>query len=451
MDYSAVKYSNRNGMQPSFMYKKKRCFWFNSCYNDDFQFCDVNGSYQIDNITFNVPSFELFKCAKMKVISYIKDVSTPTQIIIKLISPYMKFDEITNTDKEAYKMIYINNTGVEGMIGNTFPIILRPQQIDKFVFKLDIVVARYSASVNINYITGTSTFTTLTNAYIQYTGTSNYYRLPLGNQTFTYVDGAITITNRNFSLVIRDYPVLKDSVTGAITSPIASYQFDDANNLGKDSQNNYNLTKSGNPTYSSSVYVKGLGSVQSSSGNNYYESTSFYNFSGKSFTISLWSRRSAISNAYSVLFKVGGTATTAGQYYLLKYNNTNNITFTNGSATVTTASAYSDQDQWTHIVVTYNNTTLIATIYVNSVNSGNANLVTTYSGNTSFRIMNDTTSSYYRGYMDDIRVYDRVLTSTEVTELYYGTISIYTIPSFLLGVEVEDIDLEVDNGVSQYK
>ena len=206
------------------------------------------------------------------------------------------------------------------------------------------------------------------------------------------------------------------------------------------------------PFYSSSIYNKGSASLGSLSGNNYLGSSNFYNLVGnKSFSITLWSRRTGISNAYSVLFKIGGSSGTAGTYYLLKYNTTNNITFSNGSATLTSLGTYSDQDKWTHIAITYDATSFIATIYVNGTSSGSANLINNYSGNTDFRIMNDFTSQYYRGYIDDFQLYNRVLTSSEVSELYYGTIAIYSIPRFLLGVEVEDIDLDVDNGVNQYK
>ena len=432
-------------------YKKKRCFWFNSCYNDEFQFGDVNGGYNLDSITFYVPSFELFNCAKMKVISYIKDVSTPSQIIIKLISPFMKFDEITNSDKEANKMIYLNNTGVEGMISETIPIILKPQQIDKFVFKFEIVVARYSPSVSINYITGNSTFTTLTNAYIKYGSTSAYYRLPVGLQTFTYNAGVITVSNPNFSLTIRDYPILKDLATGLITYPVAHYMFDEQNNLGKDFMNKYTLTTGGTFNYSTSVFIKGSGAILSSgSGNNYLDSASWYNIGTGSVTFALWSRRTTISNSTSVFFKVGGPSNTAGQYFILSYNVANNLVFTNGSGTITTASSFSNQDQWCHIAVTYDSSSLIATIYYNGVSQGNGSMGIAFAGLAKIRAYSDGLN-YYRGYWDDFRVYDRVLTSTEINELVYGTIAIYTTPRFLLGVEVEDIDLEVDNGVNQYK
>lgn len=451
MDYSAVKYSNRNGINPSFIYNQRRCFWFNSCYNDDFQFADVVNNYYIDSITFYVPSFELFKCAKMKVISYIKDVTSANQIIIKLISPYMKFDEITNSDKEGYKMIYINNTGVEGMMGETIPVILQPQQINKFVFKFETVVARYSPSVSINYISnGNASITTSTNGYFQFGAIGTYYRLPIGTTSFTYVNGMLTIKTPTYSQIMNEYQNIKNIATGVITYPISHYRFDDASDLGKDHYNRYNLTKAGAPSYDPSLFIKGSGSVKSTTGNNYYQSTSFYNITGNSFSISLWSRRSAITNSYSILFKLG-SSTTAGAYMMLRYTTSDFLQITNGTTAITGSSYYPDLNQWKHIVFTFDSASRGISVYANNFLDISGNFFSSYSGNATFTIMSDGNANFYRGNFDDVRFYDRVLTATEVSELYYGTVAIYTIPRFLLGIEVEDIDLEVDNGVSEYK
>ena len=117
----------------SYTYKKKRIFWFNSAFNDDFTV--ING--KIDDITFNVPQFQTYKNNNLKLLTFVREDANAKPIIIKLKEPYLASGSVINTDKENYPIIYANHTGVEAMTSKANNFDLTPQQIPKFVFKFD--------------------------------------------------------------------------------------------------------------------------------------------------------------------------------------------------------------------------------------------------------------------------------------------------------------------------
>lgn len=129
MDYKPRPIINNNNTT----YKKKRIFWFNSDFNDGFT---INNN-KITDITFNIPPFQLYNNNNMKVIIYIRNDANVQPIVIKLKEPYCDNRLITNTDKEGNAIIYVNHTGVEGMTSMRPNFLLIPQQIPRFVFRLD--------------------------------------------------------------------------------------------------------------------------------------------------------------------------------------------------------------------------------------------------------------------------------------------------------------------------
>jgi len=114
-------------------YKKKRIFWFNSDFNDAF----TSNNNKITDITFNIPPFQLYNNNNMRVISYTRNDANVQPIVIKLKEPYCDNRLITNTDKEGNPVIYVNHTGVQGMTSISPNFLLIPQQIPRFVFRLD--------------------------------------------------------------------------------------------------------------------------------------------------------------------------------------------------------------------------------------------------------------------------------------------------------------------------
>lgn len=77
---------------------------------------------------------------------------------------------------------------------------------------------------------------------------------------------------------------------------------------------------------------------------------------------------------------------------------------------------------WTHIAFTWNSSTGLVSYYVNGVlsdtDSASAGTIV-YSSDT-FRIGFQSQNGYWNGVLDDVRVYNRVLNASEITNLYYG-------------------------------
>jgi hypothetical protein len=138
MDYRPNYYSNRNAIDKSNRYKKKRIFWLNSSFNSDFVLIDNLGGTKIYEISWDIPPFEIYKNNRLKLLTYIRDHHQSKPIQIKLKLPLTQSRDIINTDKEAFPIIYTNHTGVEMMTYGSNPIIrLIPQQITRFTFRLD--------------------------------------------------------------------------------------------------------------------------------------------------------------------------------------------------------------------------------------------------------------------------------------------------------------------------
>jgi len=150
MDYRPNYYSNRNAIDKSNRYKKKRIFWLNSSFNSDFVLID-NKIYEI---SWDIPPFEIFQNNRLKLLTYIRDSNQSKPIQIKLKLPLTQSRDIINTDKETFPIIYTNHTGVEMMTSGSNPIIrLIPQQITRFTFRVDDNFNNYYNTV-ISSLTG---------------------------------------------------------------------------------------------------------------------------------------------------------------------------------------------------------------------------------------------------------------------------------------------------------
>ena len=60
----------------------------------------------------------------------------------------------------------------------------------------------------------------------------------------------------------------------------------------------------------------------------------------------------------------------------------------------------------------------------------------------------------FQGEIEDFRIYNTVLTATEISNFYnaYNSASdYYSMPKFVIGLAIEDADMEVYDSVSPYK
>ena len=141
------------------------------------------------------------------------------------------------------------------------------------------------------------------------------------------------------------------------------------------------------------------------------------------FSISAWINPKSFggSSRGRVVDKFSDDGTTGYGFFVDNVNTTNGITICTGgcvgSAAVISNSNAIQTNTWQHVVVSYNGTT--ATIYVNGVSVGSGALDPPPSGSNNFYVGNrSATDRAFDGTMDEVRVYNRALSQTEVTQLY---------------------------------
>jgi gliding motility-associated-like protein len=167
--------------------------------------------------------------------------------------------------------------------------------------------------------------------------------------------------------------------------------------------------------------------------------SSLFNFSTSSqFTISLW-LQPEIANSIGALFVKSpfnsNYVLSNWDYGLYVINNKSmsgyaNNNFLNGTTTMTALGC------WYHILVTYNNG--IWKLYVNGIleaqdNSG-TKFITQSSGGISIGKKGDANGDYFKGKIDDIKVYNSALTSTQVYVLYNNSSTILRMSSKNLNI-----------------
>ncbi len=147
------------------------------------------------------------------------------------------------------------------------------------------------------------------------------------------------------------------------------------------------------------------------------------NIADSSFTISAWAKRNS-TNTYDIIYANGPSAAAAGKniHFGFRSNNTFTLAFYGGDD-VNTISTYTDSN-WHHWVGTYDTTTKEQRLYQDGIlvasRIANANFSgtgTSYIGTVIWS--NNPASTYFDGSLDDVRVYDRSLSQSEIQQLYY--------------------------------
>jgi hypothetical protein len=221
------------------------------------------------------------------------------------------------------------------------------------------------------------------------------------------------------------------SIQADNTNLKAWYKFDDPGNLGKDELNQRNLINTSVTTTSDLI-----GTSASFTNETYLSIANFnLNFDNTITTtgisFSFWFKLDSGSEYYGHLF-TWGTHNTLEKFALMRNNLELKLMIQQGTSvdTVFDILAY---NTWIHLVINidtsrvlkvYQNTTLILTLTLTpSAYSG----LTTSSAFTLGRA-NGVNIHDYRGGIEDFRIYNKVLTSTEISQLYsISTPNIYTV------------------------
>jgi len=123
-------------------------------------------------------------------------------------------------------------------------------------------------------------------------------------------------------------------------------------------------------------------------------------------------------------------STNTGEQYILGDGTRNNSltyngglggTIYNGSSRDTVVTSI-NQNQWYHLAMTYDASTDDFEVFVDGSSIGSSNNGTPQSGDNPPNIGNDNdTSRSFGGTLDDVRVYDTVLTQTQINDIYQET------------------------------
>jgi hypothetical protein len=265
----------------------------------------------------------------------------------------------------------------------------------------------------------------------------------------TIVNSAITegnpITHKTLNFTYEPkYPTI--SVDN--TNLKAWYKFD--GNYNDSSGSGFNLTNSG------AVIVDGLIQNSVSFPNSASSlSTSGINLNSKTYSICFWAKlntthaNSGSERWYWSQSISGGVGTFVGFQYQLGGDKLRFTHYGSGNDMDTPAgmSALIGLN-WNHYVITYNDTTKGGEIWLNSVKlaTSPATMSTRFTGSGDFKIGTSILNNInFNGLMEDFRYYDKVLTSTEISQLY----NIPTQNTYTLTVQ-PGTSIQVNNQTAQY-
>jgi hypothetical protein len=284
--------------------------------------------------------------------------------------------------------------------------------IDGVNLNVSITVAIPNVSWGRRYI-GRSAFST--DGW--YVGNIDDFRIY--NRVLSQDEVSILYNGPNFATV--------STVNSTTTNLLAWYTFDNNNITADSSGNSRTLTNGGGMQAEPVLFARGNGSVYSSA------LTSTFNLSttaitiNNSFSISVWVRPTDLTaNTQRYVISHGTASTTNNLLFIAFYNivsTTNTLIrfgFGGNDLDTTTVASSTYLNKWTHIVVTFN---WVAggtrNIYVNGILSATNTSASTPTFGNNFRIgYSALTTNGFIGYIDDVRVYNKVLTAADVSILY---------------------------------
>ena len=227
-------------------------------------------------------------------------------------------------------------------------------------------------------------------------------------------------------LAIAELQLFGKEIEDTIINPIAWYKFDDITNLEKDELNNFNLISVNNPTSNSTIFNKGIGSLSLSRQNNQYLILNYLDFNDLSFSISLWSYLLSYDNDFTPLFYKG----TDNEIFIIAYSSNRTIVFGFNDNNLSAGNFPNDTNIWINWIFTYDKDTKNRKIYRNGLiiaedfsSSLYTPIIHIYNIG---RLIQNNIENYFDGYIDDFRIYNKVLNANQVQELYKGRIEIHS-------------------------
>lgn len=382
--------------------RKSLMLWLNSQFYSSSSF--INNKFY--EMTFDIPQITLFKNTKLKVVSYIHQSTSARQMIIRIKN--ILYDGLSSYPLN-HPILYVANTNVESQLENSdYSLSLLAQTINSITLILDDQFI-----TNFNGI------------------------------GFESVQQAIDIAN--YSDVIRN---------NVVVNPVVWYKMDSAN-VGIDAMGAHNLSVS-SVSYNTSFRVSGSGSGYFNGANytSLVKSTNFYSIDSKDFSLSFWSYNTLTSQTTNKwFFDIGNAFYTGLNSHLGLYRtSTGNLTIycVGDNPSYATTNRY--LNSWLFITITYQQSNRQIKLYLNGANVLSATNTRNFFTDKGIRIGSMNTNLLnFQGYIDDFRIYDIVLSATEITNLYNKLNQFYFPPRFVLGLAIEEADMEVYNSVNLNK
>lgn len=212
------------------------------------------------------------------------------------------------------------------------------------------------------------------------------------------------------------------------TNLVAYYKLDESSGNAADSSGSgFTLTNTGTIPYST-TYGKINNGASFDGSSQYFVGSASQNITGDA-TFSFWMKPQSLASD-PVLFCKFGVGNTQLSYYLQLNFTSNNVGFVNsadGSTAIggTTVAYTFSVNTLYYVSLVYTAATPKIELFINgtSIGSSTGTLKTSiFAGTDIFEIGRYTRGNvlFYNGYLDEVGIWSRVLTSTEISSLYNG-------------------------------
>jgi hypothetical protein len=207
---------------------------------------------------------------------------------------------------------------------------------------------------------------------------------------------------------VGDYIVFDYVAPGVVTDYIAYYKFDGNTN---DETGNYNATNYGATL---TTGVKGVSNTAYyfDGDSSYIERTSFPDITSSSFSVSFWCYLNNDITNYAVL--IDKMPNGGGNGFRIQYRDAGYLTIYNGSSNFNTGTIA--KNQWVHFTITSSAGNVVW--YVNNSTNNTGSLSFSSNSNSLRFGRYQGTGAYHKGNLDDVRLYQRAITSTDVGLIY---------------------------------
>jgi hypothetical protein len=239
------------------------------------------------------------------------------------------------------------------------------------------------------------------------------------NEDGKEIVGKISVlSDIKFGAIVEDEEDSDEDVSTLAEGLVNHYEFE---NNGVDSVGGKALTVNGMITYEFGVVGQAAKFVEGS-----YFINNDLEISSDSVTISMWVKHSSlpsspppVSKAYQNYFVFGSNL--GWSIFRNEYYNSNGVGFVKGDGPILVTNNLLDIDIWHNLVFVLDSDNNEIKIYID----GSDTLLTYNSADlTNIGEMRlGQSDESFKGLMDDVRIYNRVLTQTEITELYEMTTS----------------------------